>query len=64
MRHLREMTRGKSPRVVPADILETRAYIILLTDVVNLLNAVFQLIKGLPVMGDGGPDDGGDGHDD
>ena len=64
MRHLKEVTVGKPPRVAPADILGTRALIILLTEFVGLLSGVQQLLKGIPVEGDGGDEGDGDGHDD
>lgn len=64
MRHLKEMTIRKQPRVAPADILGTRALIALLNDFVGLLSGVQQLLKGIPVEGNGGDDheDEGDDH--
>lgn len=59
MKHLKEITHERPPRVAPADILGSRALVSLLSDVVALLSGVFQLIKGTPV--EAGDDDD---HDD
>ncbi len=55
MKHLVAVSRTSGP--LPADILGTRAFVGLLTELMELISGVSQVLKGRPFGGGGGGDE-------